>query len=84
MRLVRTHDGQLGWCYENKTRWFNTVSQAKHYAAMHWNFDRMEYDYFSREVDYAINHMAKNGHTIAEFGVLGGFMFTTVESEYEF
>lgn len=82
MTLIRTHDGRLGWIYENKVRWFDTVSRAKNYALLHWGFNRIEYAQFSKGMDYALENMARTGHTVAEFGAMGGFMYTETELHY--
>ena len=85
MKLIRTHDGMLGWqAKDDKIKWCSSVKNLKAQGPFIWNFEYEEFVSFCKEVDYALEHMARTGDSIAHFGVFGSFMFTTTEAEHEF
>jgi len=81
MKLIRTHDGILGWMVDGRIKWCPTVENLKAQGLIHWDFDQVEYVAFCKDVDYAIAHMVKTSHTVAEFGIFGSFMYTTTEED---
>lgn len=85
MKLIRTHDGLFGIDWGGKITWHD--SQQEVVRAMYGHFGHFEHitiESIAKDVSYAVDHMAKTGDTIAEFGIFGTFMYTTTEPEYEF
>jgi hypothetical protein len=88
MKLIYTNDGLIGLEFDKHSNviWCHTIEEATN--LMHANFQRMHEPPTKQEIEkdirYAVDHMARTGDTIAEFGVFGTFMFTTTEPEYEF
>jgi len=85
MRLIKTHDGLFGWQKNKRTspRWFKSEFQAQMFGAASFNFDPDDIKYFNNDFALAIREMNRTGHTIAEFGIVGSFMYTTPEVKYE-
>lgn len=86
MTLIKTHDGLIGLELNGKMVWCDDAAHALRTAFAHLN--RLDPELIpmaelAYEFDYAFEVLAKMGHTIAEFGVLGGFMYTTAEEESE-
>lgn len=93
MKLIYTNDGMIGLKYQpdSDVTWCSNKEEAISLAAGHYAkqfknaFNLAEIkDEMRREIGYAIEDMSRKGHTIAEFGVFGSFMFSTTEPEYEF
>ena len=88
MQLIYTHDGLIGLDFDKKCDviWCHTVEEATN--LMHANYqnvlDAPTKEELEKDIRYAIDHMAKTGDTIANFGIFGSFMYTTQEPEYEF
>lgn len=85
MKLIRTHDGLIGINWGGKISWYDSLEQVV--SAMYGHFGHFEHitkDSIRKDIVYAMDHMAKTGDTIAEFGIFGTFMYTTTEPEYEF
>lgn len=88
MKLIYTHDGLIGLDFDKDCDviWCHSIDEA--IPLMHANFHHMHEAPTKQEIEkdirYAIDHMARTGDTIAEFGVFGSFMYTTQEPEYEF
>lgn len=88
MKLIYTHDGLIGVDFDKASDviWCHTVEEAIN--LVHSNFHKLpdppSKEEIEKDVRYAIDHMARTGDTIAEFGIFGSFMYTTTEPEYEF
>lgn len=85
MKLLRTNDGMIGIVTkETPVKWFVDIQPATHYMWMHYHRlgnHKPEWEEMKSEVGMAIRHMIKENHTKAEFGVFGGFIFSTKEEE---
>ncbi len=86
MKLIYTCDGLYGWNLNGKIIWCTNKQELYSIGWAHVapRKDEEEKQSFIKDVDYAIDHCAKTGDSIAEFGVFGTFMYTTTEPEYEF
>ena len=86
MKLIYTHDGVIGWDLKGKVVWCDNRQEVIRIGWAHVQHlkDAAEYSIFEREIEYAINYMAKTGDSIANFGTFGSFMYTTTEPEHEF
>jgi hypothetical protein len=84
MQLIRTHDGLIALKIDQKIIWCDDVNHASRLMAIHYRDMDVTLRSAYKDICYAIDHMCKTGDTVAEFGVLGGFMYTTTEVEYEF
>ena len=87
MKLIYTNDGAIGLDFEKECDviWCNT--QAEALAIMWAHFAPRESTTkweLAQDIAYAIDHMARTGDTIAEFGIFGSFMYTKSEVEHEF
>lgn len=81
MKLIKTNDGLFGWNLNNKMIWCNTHAEL---YSIGWHHvatrnDPEWYTSFVREVDYALDVMARQNHTMAEFGIFGSFMYSLEE-----
>jgi hypothetical protein len=86
MKLIYTLDGLSGWILNGQAIWCNNRSEL---VSIGWHHvasrkDDGEFAEFTKDVEMAINHMARTGDSIAEFGTFGSFMYTRAEPEYEF
>ena len=86
MRLHKTDDGMFGVESKGKITFYNNMHDTIIAA---WNcYPRKEYDRdfspFLEEIHYATETMAKKRHNIADFGVIGCFIFSKREVESEF
>lgn len=88
MKLIYTNDGLIGLDFDKDSDviWCNNVEEATN--LMYTNYQHMHEPPTKQELEkdirYAIDHCAKTGDTVAEFGIFGSFMYTTTEPEYEF
>jgi hypothetical protein len=85
MRLIRTHDGLLGWDFNNGqgVKWCSSLAKIKAQGLIHWDFDPIEYSHFCKDVERAVEHLAMTGDTVAHFGMFGCFMYSSRETESE-
>lgn len=78
MKLIYTNDGLIGLTIQGKTIWVNNQQEA---LAIMWSIFGKRNTFTKEEIQadlaYAINHCAKTGDDVIEFGVLGSFMYTT-------
>lgn len=89
MQLVRTNDGLIGIKrkIEGKmqTMWVDSVEHAVTCADMHYRHrlgpDVVTKDELRKEIQYGIDYMAQQNHTIAEYGAFGTFMWSSKEEE---
>jgi hypothetical protein len=82
VKLIYTNDGAIGLHFnpQREVIWCNSQQEA--IDVMWGEFGprkQLSKEEIARDVAYAIDHMAKTGDTIAYFGVLGSFMYTTAE-----
>lgn len=85
MKLIRAHDGLIGLNIGGKIIWCDTMQEAIRITYGHFgHFEHITMEAIAKDIQYAMDHMAKTGDTIAEFGIFGSFMYTTTEPEYEF
>ena len=88
MRLIYTNDGLIGLDFDKSSSviWCESVEQAV--SLMHSNYHKLpdppSKEAIRKDIAYAIDYMARTGDTIAEFGALGSFMYTTKEEDNEF
>lgn len=83
MRLIKTNDGLFGWNLDGKMIWCDSRAELN---TIGWNHvarrkDPDELADFCREVSYALDHMARMNHSIADFGVFGTFMYSTSDED---
>lgn len=78
MTLLRTDDGMYGWLdrASGEVKWFTNPERLKLYGAASLSLSREEFKIFSREVDYALRHLSRSRDSMAEFGLMGSFMYT--------
>ena len=85
IRLIKTNDGLMGMQpKDGNTIWADNQAHLEilvfhHYA---YNSGYTKQDAAS-EVSMALDEMTKNNHTLAEFGVLGSFIYSTSEDEQD-
>ena len=86
MKMIWTHDGIIGLCFKpNHVIWCETFKEA--ISIIHGQFGHLLHiskHGIEQDVRYAIDQMRVNGHTIAEFGIMGTFMFTSKEEGHDF
>jgi len=82
MRLIKTNDGMYGWNLNGKMIWCDDMSQLNTIGWAHVapRKDPGEYESFCKNISYALDHMAKVNHAVAEFGIFGSFMYTTEDA----
>ena len=88
MKLIYTNDGAIGLDFDSIVAdviWCETKQEALNLMWGHFG-PRKQFtkEQIAKDIDYALDHMAKTGDAIAHFGVLGSFMYTTTEPEHEF
>ncbi len=85
MKLIHTNDGMMGWVIDGKMIWcsdraeLNRIGWSK--AARMYELNSMKRHEFIKEVDYAIDTMAKSNHSVAHFGIMGTFMYSEKEMD---
>jgi hypothetical protein len=86
MQVIRTHDGLVGIkvSKEANTIWIESLTMLE--ALVHSCYIKLGNECptkreVEREVSIALDYMAQHNHTVAEFGVLGSFMYTEQEEE---
>lgn len=86
MKLIKTDDGLIGLDFDKNCDviWCDSVEQA--IPIMKGNYNHLgdqgpTVEELEQDVRYALDHMAKNNHSIAEFGVFGSFMYTAEEED---
>jgi hypothetical protein len=87
VKLIYTNDGAIGLNFnpQHKVIWCNNQQEAVDIMWEEFGLRKqLSKEEIAKDVAYAIDHMAKTGDTIAHFGILGSFMYTTTEPEYEF
>jgi hypothetical protein len=86
MKLIWTNDGNIGIKFmgSDKVIWCDTLVEACRIATAHFGKMEVSYNAMWKDMSYAVDHMARTGDSIAEFGIFGSFMYTTTEPEYEF
>jgi hypothetical protein len=87
MRIILTNDGLIGLDFDPKCDVIWCSNQAEALDLMWGHFGpRQQFtkEEIAKDLAYGIDHCAKTGDTIIEFGVLGSFMYTTKEEENEF
>lgn len=83
MKLITTNDGVCGWIKDGKVYWAKDkaeLARIGYFLIKAHNRQDLPMNDFTSEVDRALDTMAFNRHDLAEFGVFGGFMFSS-ESE---
>jgi hypothetical protein len=90
MRVIYTNDGLIGLDFDKHCDVIWCHNQEEAVNLMHANFSKLGPDAMptkeelAKDLAYGINHCAKTQDTIIEFGVFGGFMYTTKEQDNEF
>ncbi len=84
MRLIKTHDGMIGLQIKEKLIWCDSPAEAVPIAAAHYQRMEVTAEMIASDIHLALDIMASNGDTIAEFGVFGSFIYTTRENDQEF
>lgn len=90
MRIIRTNDGLIGIqsTKDGEVKWCKDQDHVALMAYAHYRtklgHDAPALRSIEKDVDTAMASMTQTGDTVAEFGVLGSFMYTTTEVEYEF
>lgn len=83
MKLIVTNDGMMGWVVNGKMIWCSDRSELDSIGwsnvARMYGINQMQRHEFIKEVDYAIDHMAKSNHSVAHFGVMGTFIYSEKE-----
>lgn len=87
MKIILTNDGLIGLDFDPKCDviWCHNQEEA---LALMWSHFGPRQQFTKQEIAsdlaYAIDHCAKVGHTLIEFGVLGSFLYTSKEDSNEF
>lgn len=78
-QLIRTNDGLIGWKKDKKLIWCDSIAEAYSigFGLFAKTLDPADRNFFLCEVDTALKYMKEYNHEVAEFGVLGSFMYTT-------
>lgn len=88
MTLYMTNDGMFGWQITNTStvKWFNSEYQARLYGLIQFDYnveDDYEVSLYNQEFSIALDIMREKRHNKAEFGMLGKFMYTVDEKEWD-
>lgn len=75
MRLIITNDGLYGVDNGHSIVWFNNIEEAYTHGAFCRNGWELA------DFNLAVNECFKNRHDVAEFGVNGTFMYTTITED---
>lgn len=83
MKLIITNDGLRGWILNGKTIWCDNRAELNSIGWAHIASRKYpeEFTTFVGEIDFALDTMAKEKHTIAKFGIFGGFIYSEEEKD---
>lgn len=84
MRILLTNDGLIGLTIDGKVIWCHNQAEALNVMwAVFGKRQQFTKDEIAKDLAYGIDHCAKTGDNIIEFGVLGSFMYTTKEEDQD-
>ena len=87
MKLIKTNDGMIGLDFDPKCDviWVDSVEEAlpimfAQFRHMYTSSDgKAVKEVIANDLTFALDHMAKNNHSIATFGICGSFMWSEKE-----
>ena len=90
MRVIYTNDGLIGLDFDKACDVIWCNNQVEAVNLLFSNYARLGPDAaptkeeLAKDLAYGINHCAKSGDDIIEFGTFGSFMYTTKDQDNEF
>ena len=82
MKLIKTNDGLIGMKTKDKIVWADSREHLDRIVFHHYAYNHgYTLADAEEEVSFALDAMAQSNHTLAEFGVLGSFIYSTTEQD---